>query len=193
MRKMPRLLPDAMRVPLKWSAQVVPTDIAGIFVNSFCINDPFYNPDRPLGWDEWSQFYNLFYINTASIQIIINMQGADPGGIILFPAASANNVSSSEQAAQQPYARFLTLGNAHQNSTRNKMRMKFSVSKLLGQRLTGENWDGSTSTGMSVPGNRVFFNMFGYADDGVVNNIQFRVVLYQYVRFYRRKTLSLSS
>lgn len=193
-KRLPMLMPDAIRLPMKYTVDVTPTDVVGGFYYVLCMNNPHYNIGYlPMGWSQWAAFYQKFYINTAKIKVTVRCTGSDPGVLNMYPSYGLASSSTNIQASQMPYGRMLTLGDTSMNSTRNRIVQKMSVSKVIGQPLQGENWHGLTSTGMTVTQNQTYWLLYGTVDDGAVDEIKMRIEIIHYTKFYFRQYLSLTS
>lgn len=114
-RKMPILMPDRLRVPLKYTERLVATATTGAIVTNVWRGNSCFDLDftgtgvQPVGFDQWSAFYGS-YIVYASKMIVTAMPVS--GSItnttfemILYPSLATTAITDMDTAMSQRYSK----------------------------------------------------------------------------------------
>ena len=193
-RRMPPIFPDAVRVPLKTSALIQPANVAGGFTYTVRINDPNApgtNLGQPLGYDQWSVFYQRCFCYGSRIHIKILLSASEPGEVVMYPSNVIAAASTLDQAKEQPYSKYTAYGSVNSNmgSMYAYLKNKMTMRKIVGRPLQGVNYEALTG---SSPARVAYWNLFGEVLDGSVNQLYLRVTVTYWCRFYQRITLDES-
>lgn len=192
-RKLPYLMPDSLKMIMKWTETVTPTDVAGQFTLRYFINSP-YQPKSSaatsvLGWNQYTPFYERYYCCGSKIQVQFLNNDVDVGLAAVYPSRNDASVSNIDEALTQPYARsgYLMSPNVAPRGTRINCRM--SIRKLEGYPPFDSAY---TALVDASPANLRYWFILGDTFDGEVNNVLVKVTLWYTVRFYSRLPLSES-
>lgn len=180
-RRMPMYMPDAIKVPLKFT-QAINLAAETFDTIGFALNDPFEH--QPYGWDQWAALYTHFYCQKSKVNLKWTTENADQARLILFPSQYLSTTPVSwEQVSQQKYAKMYAIGGS--SSPVGRMKHFMSVTKLDGFRPTGVNYQGTTESGLSATYTR-YWNIWVESLSGqAVDDIVITIELTYYVRFFR--------
>lgn len=194
--RMPMLMPDALKVPLKLDYLYTPTDNSGTFQTAFRLNTP-YQPisttgPNPYGWDQWATFYRHYYCPRSTVRIKNVITGTEPGWLVLYPSQSqTTSIVDVTEAAYQRYSRSLAFGNVNSSHGRGSaIRSTMSVRKLDGASPSGINYSAAIN---AFPSIQRYWHVCGNTLDGTVSSCSFRITIIYYVRFYRPFVLAVST
>lgn len=188
-RKMPMYLPDAIKVPLKYTQELSFASGLNDATASYTLNVPYTH--QPYGWDQWAALYDKYYCVSSFIKIECTPTGVPEARITLWPSQNlASTLGSAEQAQQQRYAKTRSVWGS---SSRTILRHRMSVQKIDGFRPSGINFIADTNDALATNYTR-YWNI--WATDANLNdelNTLFcRVIIVYYVRFFRPTQQSTS-
>lgn len=114
-RSLVPLCPPAIRVLLKYNYRVAWSSSTGALSLQVFTGNGLFDPDitnagaQPLGYDQWSAFYNRYRVLASSMQADYVTPDASTNDaqtlrVALVPSASATTYTNFEAAASQPYA-----------------------------------------------------------------------------------------
>lgn len=191
LRRLPMLLPDAVKVPLRTCYTFTPIDTgSGLWTHTACLNDHSYNTQVPTNFAQWASFYDHCFIPWGRITLDFVLRSSGAGQVSMFPFHGPYTVSSVEQARQQPYSRTRYLGSYMNNPTQSRLSLQASVKKVFGEKPQGVNFGYSVTTSLNTY-YRVYVYVIGEEDDGALSTMDVRVTIIQLFRFYRRALISV--
>lgn len=193
-RKMPYLMPDSLKMTMKFTETVQPVDQLGSFVGIYRMNNP-YEPFASsgvsvLGWAEFSQFYDRYYCSGSKIRLQFFNSNVDTGIIACYPSNDAAAVSGIDRALELPYVKSTISQSAsvpHQMTT---IKNSMSVRKWLGWPPFDTNYTASVT---GDPTSQFYWVYQGDMTDGEVSDLFVRVTIWYNVRFYKRVALAAST
>lgn len=192
----PNVVPDVMRVKLKYDTFVSFAGAAGVAFDNVYVNslfDPDYTGtgNQPLGYDEWSNFYGRYRVNGMSINVSgVNTNSTNPLFIAVWPSLNSSTPASTSSVLSLPYVKYRTTGQSSGNA-RIFVKNYMSVKKMFGYKSIDQEDDFTAGTGAS-PTNLMYFHVYGYSTSGSVPTFQGIVSITYYVEFYDRNQLAIS-
>lgn len=117
MLKNPVIVPDRIRLKLTYAEAGFTMDsVAGNYVEYIFRGNSVFDPDftgsghQPLGYDQWSAFYNRYRVHGSSIRVDYQSQGSTEATghvmYLVYPTQVSTGSSSISQAMEQPYSKY---------------------------------------------------------------------------------------
>jgi len=188
------LVPDQMRVVLKYNQVITMVNVAGIGTHVFRLNSLF-DPDltgtghQPLGFDQWATLYGEYQVMGSRIKVRAIPPDTNPVKLAVFPSITSTVIGSVATASEQPYSKSVWINNI--NVTQNSPITSYiSVKKLEGRNIDSVNFIANTGTN---PAATRFWQLTCESNAGTaINDILFDVTITYYCHFLRRLTLTTS-
>ncbi len=131
------VIPDRTVVTLKYTEKIQFNPAATSYEYIYrgnSINDPNFTGTggRPVGYTEWSSFYNRYRV----VGSIINLEilGSIATSICVFPSLSSTGVSGYADAVSQPYAKWIQVAGSGGLNVK-RLSNKMGSAKISGQRI----------------------------------------------------------
>lgn len=112
---MPTLMPDRLRVPLKYDQRIVITSTVGALVTQIYRGNSCYDPDytgggqQPVGFDQWSAFYASYMCYASKITVTAMPVSASISNttfqMVMYPSLSVTAITSMDDAVSQRYSK----------------------------------------------------------------------------------------
>lgn len=185
-------MPDTLYCRLKYSSNRV---LGSFYDTSLFSLNGIFDPDitftghQPMGFDQWTNFYDDYEVSASSIKIWLYNDGLIEYVACLLPSTTSVPPTNITAAIEQPYVkqRVIASSAAQQTVT---LSNRMSVRKLNGRNTYSVNYTGSSGAN---PANEQFWHVITGSVDGVSTvTSTMRVELVYNVKWYHRKTLSQS-
>lgn len=196
--------PDEVHVSLSYTETFnFSSSTLALVVQTYLVNSA-YDPNfsgvgaQPVAYDQWSNFYNRYMIDTGSLDVLLVNRSGSPivCGVMLDIDSSVPTALNT--FLNNPRTRYNVLPSNAQIPAR--FFMPFNVSSVYGIpkiKANIEEWTGQTGnigTGTD-PARGLYAHVFVSNVDGTAigtNSLQVIVRLVQQTKFFRRKELPLS-
>lgn len=186
------VIPDRTVVTLRYTEKVQFNPAATSYEYIYrgnSINDPNFTGTggRPVGYTEWSSFYNRYRVVGSSISL--HILGSTATSISVFPSLSNTGVSGYADAVSQPYAKCVQVAGSGGLNVK-RLSNKMGSAKISGQRIMQD--DLYAASFGSDPSAAWYWciNM----DAGASNvDITVTVTIYYRVILYRKKSFDTST
>lgn len=193
----PTAVPDRMMVKLRYSDNFTATTTTSMNLQLMTVNNP-YDPDKtgvghqPLGWDQWTAFYDRYKCFGSKITLTVLNESTTEQGFVGLVCKNENTaVANLPTLMEKPYAkiRFIpTEGSGGKNPAYVSSYM--STKKIFGVKFLDDDYAALTSTS---PANVAYWHIYVQAADEVTScSFRFFVSIKYYVMFYDRKGLTQS-
>lgn len=187
-------VPDTMFCYLKYSQDFTFVNVAGVGQQQFVLNSLF-DPNntggghQPLGFDQWSAFYNRYEVLSSSITIRATAPDVNQVTMAVYPSINSTQSVLISTAREQPYAKYITFSNTV-DANRRILKNWMSVAKLEGRKPYSINY---TAAVTNNPVNSRFWNILIDSVTATdVSDIICNVVLIYKCRFFQRNQLAQS-
>ena len=192
----PSMLPDNVMVKLKYVDFIKMTNVAGLGTYRFHLNSAF-DPDavalggtQPMGYDQWTQFYNHYQVSASSIRCQILAPDTNVTGFAIYPSNNITAATSYAQAREQPYSKHCWVTN-QASSQSSIVRNYMKVKKFEGRSIDSVNFAAPIS---GNPSSLRYWQLVLQSTSGTdISDIIVDVLIVYYVKFFRRITLSQST
>lgn len=197
----PSVVPDRLFTKLKYSlSRTLDTSPASSNPQYVFRGNSLYDPEfavggsQPMGYDQWSAFYNNYRVHASAITVrMMSTADSDAGGFIkvtLFPSTTAAAGSYSGNS-EQPYSKVNYLPNKGLNKIflKNKMYAK----KMLGLKSIAYDEDLAAAIGAD-PVKEWYWILDAYSINEVANvlGVYMEVKITYYAEFFGRVQLARS-
>lgn len=191
---LPGILPDAIKVKLKYNANFTMSDATVSILDQFRGNSPF-DPDytgggaQPTFYDQWSALYDKYTVSRSTIRVeAINMSATVPVEMDVWPS---NGTAIVGDASEQPRCRTAILPPLTGSGSKKTIKNAGSVKAIMGEKfLDPSQYEATTD---SNPTKVQFWNVNASSLDGIgLVNVQYRMFLTFYVTFSQRKMIAES-
>lgn len=153
------------------------------------LNDIFLTGSggQPMGFDEWSAFYNAFEVRGSSIKLTVTNNVESNVRIAIYPAISSTAAVGYGTILEQPYVKVGTCGSLNGRNT-TILKSYMSVKRLEGRQIDSVNYIGTTSASPALVRFWHIYFASMLATTALNLNVNFEVVYY--VRLFRRNILA---
>lgn len=196
------LVPDRLIMKMSYKDNITLSNTINTFsiwngrLNS--IYDPDYaivNGHQPLGFDQWSPFYNKFRVFKAFVQVtaINNTASAAQVGVLPYNPVSSTISSVDDSTYEQPHAVSKTLGGV-QGMNKAVLKKMVDIPRILGRSHTQyKSMDSTSSLFTTNPQELCNLAIFTRSTDGVTAPAtQIVLNITYYVELFDRKTQTIS-
>lgn len=188
------LIADRTYVKLKYYATVNFTTGSGIIIKDYLFRgNSLFDPDyqlggtQPLGYDQWSAFYNRYMVFGSKIRVqFINLSSLDPLYTSVVPIGDAAALTPYNDAISElPYVRTSILSNGSGSKTVGFLNSYMRTKKIFGisGSIDPEEYGATTGTG---PNQEWYWAIRAYSIPGNPLTATAFVTLTYYVRFFDR-------
>lgn len=199
-------IPDRMRIPLKWTVDLVMSITSGVGTQASFIANSVFDPGgssastHPYGWDVFSLMYSRYRVYASAIEVESQVgpsgsvaQANLPYQVIIWPGkVTTSFVSDPDGARQQPYGKDIMVGNSNAQTTDKYLRNYMSTAKIFGvdqRAVQDDDLYGGTILS-SNPGNAWYWNLMCGGFPTGTNSLLMRVTMIQYAELYSRVSLA---
>lgn len=190
-RRMPQLVPDAVRVPLRWSHNYQPIAIVSEFYEGFSLNGPYApvpSGGQPLGFAQWGTFYNRYKVEKSRIKVTFYMNSVGQYRLTLYPASGETLWTTELGARQAKFAKSLIIGHTvNIGQKEHVMYHEMSVKKLLGQEPLGVNYEAVVS---ALPSREFYWNVIGHVFNGDLSEVRIMIEVTYDCKFFEAASLA---
>lgn len=181
------MVPDALKVGLKWTDSMVLTNIAGFGKQSWVMNDPHSN--QPLYWDQWKTLYNKYYCVASKFKVRFLPNDSVEAIATAWPhQRDVSEFNDTQEVKQQRYATSIIVNGRSMPSR--VITKTTSIAKIDGFRPTGINYIASTS---ASPNEARYWNLaiesLSVED---ISEIYLSIEITFYVRFFQPARVAVS-
>ena len=199
MVKAPSGISDRTFVKLRYATIYESTTTTAIGQHLFRGNSIF-DPDQtgtghqPLGYDQWTAFYDKYLVLGSQISVqVINESAGEQCYLGVLPKNEADAVANHDTLAEKPYVRMLYQGVEGSGQAVRRTKLYMSTKKIFGLRRVGTDNTDYTAVNNTNPANVWFWHIYSQSADGNTSVTQRIIVgLKYYVVFFDRKGLSAS-
>ena len=194
----PSTLPDTMYLKLPFHQTISMGDVVGVAfdIATYSINSLFQpnaitpGSRQPLGFDEWSAFYNVYQVLGSSIKIQILSQGTTQiREFILYPSNSSAGIVDPSTAREQPYAKHKYIVNSTTTQVA-YIKHYIGVKKLEARSTNSINFAANVG---SNPSEQKFWHfLISTVDGSDLAETFIDVKIMYYAKMSRRKDLAAS-
>jgi len=145
--------------------------------------------ERPVGYNEWSDFYSKYRVVGSSISV--TLQALSAMGLCVYPAIFNGNAASYADAVSQQYAKYVMVGGSSGFNVK-RIFHKMGTSKIFGQKIRQD--DLYTANFGANPSAAWYWNL--YFDTGVSGteiSATITVRIAYHTELFRRKVANRSS
>lgn len=186
---------DRTRVKLAYNAfynlsAATGTPFDQVFQSS--ANDPDFTGtgNQPLGYDEWSAFYNYYRVLGIAYDVeFASTNSSTPVSLIVVPTLSSATPTAIA-ALSLPYSKTRTVGQAG-GMSRARVKGFMSTRKINGMKSI-EFEDNFGAPIGSDPNDKWYIHVMGYAGASAAPTGFATIKMTYYIEFYERKTLAIS-
>lgn len=197
-----RVQPDRLFVKLSYNDIKLLQSLAGSGVAHVYRANSCFDPDftgtgeQPVGYDQWSSFYNRYRVHASKIDvkfIVTNTTTPDNAiGVSVTPSSQTNAIGIFEDYIGNTYSKWDVLG-PNTGTSKSDLSNYISISKFQGK--PGVKYDDVNSALIDGnPGRQSFWHIFAQTmNTGAgTTNIRYISRITYYVEFYERKSLDES-
>ncbi len=193
----PVYIPDNLFIKLKWS-EVRNTD-ANVFNRlTYSLNGPFDPTEtisppppstQPLGWDQWSAFYNRYECFGSTIKVLFSNNIASLCGHAIMPANDVGGSMDFNEIKTNPYGRYAYTSGINGKAFA-RLKSYMSVKKLEGRQTKSVNYVAEVTT---LPQKRKYWVVISQSMDlTTFMDVFYDTQITYYIRFFDRKSRDAS-
>ena len=203
--RQPSMIPDNLYIKLKWT-EIRNTANAFTDKQAYELNGAAIpvasapTVTQPMGWDQWSRFYQRYECFGSQINVLIaNRAATNLVGTSVVPLNDSGIPLDFNEVHTQPYATTrYTSGSNGKAFARIKKYM--SVKKLEARSTTSQNFTGETADALAMPPTigtlpdiRKFWVIFSQTMNLVTTiDVFYDVTITYYLRFFLRRSMDAS-
>lgn len=197
------VFPDRLRVKLVYTQQEIltqatfatPLEWRAIRGNGPFDPDFFIGGTQPLGWDQWTPFYNQYVVKASKITVTCTSTSSGVGVFMILPTVRSTPVSTSGglYAQQQPYCKYRFVGSIDSGKGNVTLSHYMTTGKIFGKPMKSIAIDQDYAgfvTGLPV--DEWFWHIYTYSQSAGSFNPTFNIRVTYYVEFFDRKNLPQS-
>lgn len=169
-----------------WTPTVGVNATTSITFNSIYQPFAFQTGASAPGTQQWSNFYSKYYIDYAFVEIKVVTSVVEAAELCVYASEDSTAVATVGSAAEQRFSKMMYLSGSEW--TGQSMSLGMSVSKLLGRKPSGVNWQAELDS--TAPTNKVYFHLVMNFNDQTNDGVEVIVTLWQHTRMYYAKVLS---
>lgn len=190
--------PDCVYVKLKYKNRGSLTSTAGQISQQVWRANSAYDPDesvgggQPMGFDQWSTFYQRYQVIGCSINVklLSDVTNTKPTSVALTAIDDATSVVGIMQGGEMPYSK---KGLLPATSTRPLVLKQYLSTKKKFGYANIEQEDDLSSLTTDNPTEQWFYALtIGSHDGSSTTSVDYESELCMYVRFFDRKDLNRS-
>lgn len=192
--------PDILMIKMKYTSLLHPAPAANTYHYVWRGNgafDPGFTAgtDRPLGWDQWDEFYLRYRVFGVAYRIDTGFEAMTSYcHMVLFPAVVTSAPVNMTEAIEQPRSKYLGL---HEVASRGAHHNTgyWSTSEVLGIEQERVRLDDTLASAISTtPNNQWYIHLFMATADTTVNvTASVKLELIYYLQFEQRVYVTQSA